>query len=51
MNSKAAEWSIVLGGAFLIAFLVEQSPKLGGWVLILFTLGLLMQGEKKGLFN
>jgi hypothetical protein len=49
--TKGVQWAIVIAGATLIGYLVETSPKLGSWVLVLLVLGLLVEAERKGTFN
>lgn len=50
MNGDAGRWVYLFVGIFLLMVIVERSPKLGGWLLLVVTLSALLLGSRRGAF-
>lgn len=41
-NAMASPWVVVIVGVVILAIVLDEAPKIGGWLLLLLVLGLLL---------
>lgn len=42
------DWTLAVGGAVVLAFMVDAYPKIGGALLVLVVLGMVLTAQRKG---